>query len=265
MFNLIRFLFSRRFLINLGIAIVLIVVSFIIINQKLKSYTRHGQEIEVPDFRGHDLNELQELSAAQNFRLKVIDSLYDAGMEPGAVIHQNPKPGSLVKENRTIYLTINMHSPPIVLLPPLVNQSSRQVEATIHILGLNVREKKFEPSPYENLVLDVLYNGESVAEGAEVPLNSELDLIIGTNNNLPWVVMPDIRNLKPAKADTVLMDAGLNLGRLIDCSGCYSGKDSTEAVIYKTNPQYKPDKKVRLGSSIDYWISPEPVDSLPIN
>jgi beta-lactam-binding protein with PASTA domain len=60
-------------------------------------------------------------------------------------------------------------------------------------------------------VLDVIYNGNSVAEGAELPVNSQLTLIIGTSSNLPFVTLPDLTNLRPDKAETLLMGLGLNL------------------------------------------------------
>ena len=260
--NFFRFLFSKWFIINVAIAIAVVIVSFIVINNRLANYTHHGQEIEVPDFRGYPSDSVSDIIAKSKFRMKIIDSLYDKELKPGAIILQNPVPGSMVKESRSIYFTINTHNPPNILLPSMVNQSSRQVVATLNVIGIQIKRKIYRSSPFNNLVLDVLYKGESVADGAEIPINSELTLVIGTNNNQPLVTLPDLNKLKPSEASTLLKEKGLSLGLMIDCNECFTGNDSASAVIYRTSPQYKPNKRVRLGSKIDYWITAQPVDSL---
>lgn len=263
--NLLRFIFSKWFVLNVAIAVVLVAISFFFINNRLANYTHHGQTIEVPDFRGYSFDSIADIMKENEFRMKIVDSLYDKELAPGVIILQNPTPGSLVKKNRSIYFTINARNTPNILLPVLVNQSSRQVIATLNVLGIQIKEKKYKTSPYDNLVLDVLYQGESVAEGAELPVNSELTLIIGTSNNLPMVPLPELINLRPGQADTLLRELGLNLGLMIDCNECFTAEDSASALIYRTSPQYNPDKSVRIGSTIDYWISPLPADSLLFN
>ena len=260
--NLFSFLFSKWFLINVAAAVVVVIVAFIVINNRLANYTHHGQEIEVPDFRGYSSDSIADILDKTKFRMNIIDSLYDKELMPGAIILQNPSAGSMVKENRSIYFTINAHNAPNILLPPMVNQSSRQVVATLNVLGIQIRRRIYRSSPFNNLVLDVLYNGKSVAEGAEIPINSELTLVIGTNNNQPMVALPDLNKLKPSEADKLLKEKGLSLGLMINCNECFTSEDSASAVIYRTSPQYKPDKRVRLGSSVDYWISSQSVDSL---
>jgi beta-lactam-binding protein with PASTA domain len=260
--NLLRFIFSKWFLINIAIAIAIVIVSFFFINYQLANYTHHGEEIEVPDFRGYSSDSILSLVDDELFRIKIIDSLYDKEMAPGAIILQNPVPGSMVKENRSIYVTINALKAPNILLPPMVNRSSRQVIATLKVLGIQIKNMEYKTSPFDNLVLDVLYNGESVAEGAELPVNAQLTLIIGTSNNLPFVTLPDLTNFRPGRADTLLTEIGLNLGIMVDCNECFTSEDSASALIYRTSPQYKPEYRVRMGSTIDYWISPISADSL---
>jgi beta-lactam-binding protein with PASTA domain len=260
--NLFRFLFSKWFLINIAIAIIVVIVSFVVINKLLGNYTHHGQEIEVPDYRGYSSDSIQDILNQTKFRMKIVDSLYDKEIRPGAIILQNPVPGSMVKESRSIYFTINAHNAPNILLPAMVNQSSRQVVATLNVLGIQIKRKIYKNSPFNNLVLDVLYDGKSVAEGAELPINSELTLVIGTNNSLPMVALPDLNMLKPNEARLLLKEKELYLGLMIDCNECFTGEDSAAAVIYRTSPQYMPDKRVRLGSTVDYWITAKQVDSL---
>lgn len=253
--GLFRFIFSKSFLINLGIAFLLFVLGIFYVQYRMANLTLHNEEIGVPDFRGLQVGSIEELLEQKKLRMTVTDSLFDRNLEPGAIIQQDPDPGDMVKENRRIYFTINAHSPPIVMLPPLVDQSKRQALATLEILELVADTITYKISPYNNLVLDVLYRGRSVAEGADLPLGSHVRLIIGESSDLPKVVMPDLTGLRMHQLDSALSAYSLGLGLIIDCIGCENARDSSMAKVFKTYPQYKLNKRVRMGSSVDIWLT----------
>ena len=48
---------------------------------------------------------------------------------------------------------------------------------------------------------------------------------------------------------------GLNKGMIIDCIQCETAEDSSLAKVIRTYPQYSIDKRVRMGSTIDIWLS----------
>lgn len=255
--GLFRFIFSKSFLINVGIAIVLVLIAIFYTQNRLENFTLHGEEIGVPDFRGLQIENIEEILERKKLRMTVIDSLYDRRLDAGAIVQQDPEPGSMVKENRRIYFTINSFSAPIVKLPPLVDQSKRQAMATLEILELVADTISYKVSPYDGLVLDVLYKGRSVAEGADIPLGSHLRLIIGENNKLPRVVMPNIEGLRFDQVDSALNAYSLKLGMIIDCVDCENASDSANAIVFKTYPQYKLNKRVRMWSTVDIWLTTE--------
>jgi beta-lactam-binding protein with PASTA domain len=263
--NLLRFIFSKWFLINLGISMVMVFLIYILISWQLGRYTHHGQEIAVPELVGKSLHEVDSLLGIGNFIAEIVDSLYDENKLPGEILMQNPASGSFVKENRRIYLTINTQYTPTIQLPELINQSARQVEATIPILGLKVGEHIYKTSPYHNLVLDVLYNGESVGKGGELPMNAVLSLVIGQSGSLPLVDLPSILDRTLDEADSLLIANNLELGLTVECLACETELDSLQARVYRTNPQYKPGKQVRLGSTIDVWLTNEPISQDTLN
>ena len=260
--GLLRFIFSKTFLINVGIAIVLFVMGFLYIQIRMDRLTLHNEEIGVPDFRGYQVDNVTELLESKKLRMTIIDSLYDRKLEAGAIIQQDPAPGDMVKENRRIYFTINSRNAPIVKLPSLIDQSKRQALATIEILELQADSIGYKTSPYNGLVLDVLYKGQSVAEGADLPLGSHIRLIIGESSDLPRVVMPNLMGLKLSQVDSALNAYSLNLGSVIECLDCKSEMDTADAVIFKTYPQYKLNKRVRMGSDVDIWLRLEEDASL---
>lgn len=220
----------------------------------MNNFTLHNEEIGVPDFRGYQVDNIDEMLERKKLSMTVIDSLYDRSLDPGAIIQQDPEPGAMVKENRRIYFTINSHQAPIVKLPPLIDQSKRQALATLEILEIEADNITYKISPYDGLVLDVLYNDVSVAEGADLPLGSSVHLIVGENANLPKVMMPDLTGLKLHQVDSALKAYSLVRGMIIDCDGCENELDSNNAIITRTYPQYKQNKRVKMGSNVDLWL-----------
>ena len=55
-----NFLTKRAFYINLLIIIALVVIIIEVVFFSLKGYTRHGEEIVVPDFVGHNCDSILE-------------------------------------------------------------------------------------------------------------------------------------------------------------------------------------------------------------
>lgn len=257
-----RFLFSKTFLINSVIAIILFAIGILFVQYRLESLTLHDEEIGVPDFRGYQVDNIHELLERKKLRMEVSDSLYDRSLDPGAIIQQDPAPGSMVKENRRIYFTINSHSAPMVKIPPLIDQSKRQALATLEILELEADTITYKVSQYDGLVLDVLYRGQSVAEGADIPLGSNVRLIIGESSNLPKVMMPDLTGLNLRQVDSVLYSYSLNQGMIIDCIDCENAEDSASAKVFRTYPQYNSNKRVRMGSTVDIWLTTQAPDSI---
>ena len=77
----------------------------------LRLYTFHGQSIEVPNFSGKTMEEIQIMRESRHYNFTIVDSVYDNSKTPGSVVSQLPLPGSHVKKGRTIYLTIIAFTP----------------------------------------------------------------------------------------------------------------------------------------------------------
>src|ERR1700722_3044963 len=97
------YLKTKQFRNNLLMALGSLLVILLIIFFSLSFYTRHGSGVPVPKLKGLSIERAMDLLKDQGFQYK-IDSVYVDGT-PGAVVEQDPDPGTFVKENRTIYLT----------------------------------------------------------------------------------------------------------------------------------------------------------------
>ena len=165
------------------INILLIIVATFIIGWAamawLKVWTRHGDTISVPAVRTLSYTSALELLRSEGLKGEVVDSVYDTHTTPGTVIEQNPKAGTIVKEGREVFLTINAFSPKMVTLPILTDISLRQSRSIIEGLGIKKIVEKRVPSEFKDLVLGARYNGTRLRPGARVPVNATIELEVG--------------------------------------------------------------------------------------
>lgn len=160
-------------------AIVVTAVIFILTILFLRLFTRHGHEIEMPSYAGRSAQELTQHGRSEGFVFVVNDELYENGATPGTVLKQNPLPGEKVKRGRKVYLTVAASEPPTIKMLELRDLSLRQAQIMIESQGLVLDRVIEKPSPYENVVLEVLYKGHSIAQGTPIKQGEKITLVVG--------------------------------------------------------------------------------------
>lgn len=249
--NLGNFLKSRSFVTSLVSALVLLSAVFFGIYLWLSNFTHHGESITVPDLRGLKMDKLESFLDDKHLKFKVVDSLFELGKTPGTVLEQDPAPDSKVKEDRTIYLTVNSGQAPKVKMPNLVDVSYRQAEAILTSFGLKVGQLIYRPDLAKNAVLDQLYKGSSITPGKEITKGSVIDLVLGDGMGNTEVSVPDLSGLTKGEAIFVLKGSSLNLGTVHVDPGV---RDSVNAKVYKQEPAPAPDAVMNQGEGVDIYI-----------
>lgn len=145
----------------------------------LDKWTRHGDTIVVPSVKTYSFERATQALKEDGLLAILSDSVYDNRTAPGTVIEQNPKAGTVVKEGREIYLTINAFSPKMVTLPSLTDISVRQAKSILEGLEIKKVIEKRVPSDFKDLVLAVRYNGSRLSPGARVPVSATIELEVG--------------------------------------------------------------------------------------
>ncbi len=263
--SLKKFLLSKVFFKNLGLAAAIVVGSLMILLIVLNFYTRHGQARPVPDFHGLNLEQTAKLAKKSKLNYQILDSVYTTTVPRGCVAEQNPKPGFKVKKWRNIALTINAFSPEMVAVPNLVNLSKRQATLLIESSGLQLGLLKYRPDQSIDYVLDQQYSGKSIRPGDSLQKGSVLDLVLGKGLSNQHTPIPDLigMNLEPAKRR--ILGASLNLGTYSYDKSIKNSQDTLKAIVYKQNPEYSADVNLQLGSAIYLWLTVDstkiPVDS----
>ncbi|MCB7481078.1 PASTA domain-containing protein [Christiangramia sediminis] len=179
--GLFRFIFSKTFLIQLVLAvIVLIIISFLTM-QWLDYSTNQDQRIEVPDLAKMNLDNVEDQLAEMDLKYEVLDSAnFNPDFPRYSVIDQVPAPGKFVKEDRKIYLTLNPSGYRKIEVPNnLIRKTRRQVEPTLRSLGFEIGEVSYKPDIAEDAVLELRNKGRLIEPGDKLMKTSVIDLVLG--------------------------------------------------------------------------------------
>lgn len=251
-----KWITHRSFFANLVAACILFFLLGIIFFASLGIITKHGQSEKVPDVDGQSFSSAKKLLTSLSFGVIVQDSAYVDSLPPLAVVRQMPDSGSMVKVDRTIYLTLNKTSPPLTAMPELVDYSFRSAVMTLESQRLQLGDTLYKPDISKNAVLDQLYQGKSIKAGTMLPEGSKITLVLGDGvGNIPNPV-PNLIGLTYQQALDLLSGSSLSPGVVLT-SGTLT--DTMNAFIFKQNPpplnQGGQPNYIRAGEMIDMWIS----------
>lgn len=237
--------FWKHFILANAVVAVLLVLGMVFLN----FYTLHDSKVEVPDFKGLFIKDLDKFVEGHNLSFEVVDSVYNMQKEKGTVIEQDPAPGSTVKEGRTIYLTVNAMLNQKVKMPDLVDLSLRQATSLLETYGLKVGSIRYT----EGLppVIEQLYKGRRIAPGTMVDKGSAIDLVAGLGDSKGLIPVPDLFGLTLPEARLILSNKSLVVGVVLQDA---TGRDSLTAKIYRQDPMPGGDG-LYDGAPINLWLT----------
>ena len=234
----------KHLLYMLAVSVVIVFLCFMFI----KIVARQGKEYELPDLRGIALSQLEEENVL-SLRYVVIDSIYDEEKEGGIVVQQDPKPGTMIKTRRKVYVTVTSYAPSDVVLPELSNMTVRSAVSALDAAGLRCGRLRFVDSPYRNVILETTSKGKMVYAGQKMNQNDVVDLTVGMGETPTGTRVPFVIGQLPAKARRGILSASLNVGQ-----EHFEGvTDRSTAVCYKLNPDYTGVTRYPLGTYVDMW------------
>lgn len=179
--KIFKFIFSKLFLVQLVLAIVVLVLLGFATMQYLDVKTNHNETIEVPDLSKLSLDIVDKKLEAMNLRREILDSAnYNPDYPPYSVLEQFPSAEQKVKENRKIYLTLNPSGYIDVEIPEnLIRKTRRQVEPTLKSLGFKIGEIIEKPDMAKGAILELRHKDEKIESGDFLPKTSIIDLVVG--------------------------------------------------------------------------------------
>jgi len=178
--SLRNYLTSKAFLRQILVAISIVVVLAFVFFNMLSYFTKHGQEITVPDLSKMNVEKAAETLTQLNLEYVLLDTLdYSKDFPAFSIVEQDPKKGAKVKANRKIYLKLNADGYASVVLPDLIEKTFRQAEPTLKSIGLEVGNITYKPYLGKDMVLEMKLNGKPVKAGTKIMKTSKIDLVLG--------------------------------------------------------------------------------------
>ena len=251
-----RFLVSKVFIINLLLAIILVGGGIYATLRYLDDYTNHDELLKVPNLNDKHISEVDDLlESATGFTAIVTDSVYKIGTRGGTVLEQTPKADKTVKQGRKIYLTLAASKPPQIAMPKLVDRSLRQATSLMETYGLELGELIYKPDMCTNCILEQQINGKKIEAGERIRRGSTIDLVVGQGLGTELTPVPYLVDFTAEMAENLLQSKSLNLGALLFDETVETAEDSANAKVYKQMPFYSQAPSVRMGTSVDLFLT----------
>lgn len=242
-----------------------IVIAFIMflvgVQLWLRFYTHHGQKLEMPDFVSENIYKAEEIAKSNHFRLVVSDSIFIVGKKGGIIMDQNPKAGSLVKENRKVYVTITKYDVETVRtsdLPVLYGNPYEQKKTELKYQDIESKIRDFKYDPGEpNHILEVYYNNQLIFS-RDQKLD---DILINKGDTLEFVIsrkdggdvtIPDLRCKTLEEARFILESSKLTLGDVV-----YKSESDDDHAVYviSQSPPYDGITNIKMGDRVALTVS----------
>lgn len=252
MSKFIEYLKTKSFRNNLLAAFLTVVGLLLIAFFSLRYYTKHGQGLDVPMVKGLSFEQAVQKLEAAGLKYEV-DSVFILDQPAGLVIDQDPDPNTFVKDNRTIYLTINAGQTPNTKFPDISFKTLREAQAIIESSRLKVGDTTYKPDVSRDVVLEASFGGAPIQPGDVIPVGSRINLVLGDGRGNGEVEVPQLVGLTVDEARFSLKGSNLSLGTII-----YEGAitDSANAVITKQDPMPVDSlSKVAIGTKINITLS----------
>jgi len=254
------FITHKSFWVNLLVIILLVGALVFGFFGLLGVLTDHNESIKVPSITGKTYDEAKKILEAQGFETGIQDSIYTDTARPLQVMRQSPDADAVVKEGRTIYLTINRAVPPQVEMPDLRGFSIKSAQLYMQSIGLKMGDTTYVYDIARNAVKDQLYNGEPIAPGTKINMGASIDLVIGNGVSEIEMDVPNLTGRTVNDVRSMLSSYNITLGAITLLDAV---TDTAHAYVVNQRPtEYVqgPDgemvkNKIRAGQIIDIWVS----------
>ena len=251
------FITRRPFWVNLLAAGFIAFLLVFIFLQMLSWITNHGKFLTVPSVVGMKTTDAIKMLEKQGFDVTIQDSTYTDSAGRGTVLKQLPDPNATVKVNRTVFLTVNRITLPMVDMPKLEGQSLHFAMDMLARCHLQLGDTIYKPDFMMGSVLEQQYNGVRIPEKTKVQWGSKITLIIAGGLNDQQMVVPSVIGMTFEAAKAVLQENGISIGAVVITDHI---SDTAHAFIIKQSPdRFDDDHRPRYiqgGQVMDLYLSP---------
>ena len=168
-----------------------------------------GKEVIVQDVVGKPAETARSLLQNDNLKVQIIET-FDERVPAGYVISQHPGAGQIVKENRTIQITVSKGTE-MAAIPDLKNLSRRDAEARIRSAGLKVG--RIDEQYSSELSADMVISQNPRPPG-QVAKGVIVDLVVSKGQSPRQIVMPNFQGEPLQKVMARIEGLNLRVGAI---------------------------------------------------
>ncbi len=251
-----KFITDRPLWVNIITAIAITLLILFLFLKMLGWITKHGEYLKVPAVTGMKTNEAILLLEKQGFDVYIQDSVFTDTAKRGVVLKQLPDPNATVKINRTVFITVNRYTPPMIEMPRLEGQNLSFALKIMERNHLKLGDTIYRTDFMMGSVLEQQYNGMRIADKTKLPWGSRITLIVGGGLENKLMLVPNLIGITYAEAKSILDETGIGLGAIVP-DGAIS--DTASAYVIQQRPErFDVDGMmltIRSGQLMDIWIS----------
>ncbi len=258
--ELIGFFRSKLFHFTLLRLAAFFVLLWVLHSLLLNIYTNHGQKIKLAKFEGMDLRSVSRKASVKGFQLVVVDSVFVLRKPGGIIVSQVPKPGSIVKRGRSVYVTVSRYTAETFSsdrLPDLYGKKYEHSKAELYNrfeLHSRIAGTKFDPGQ-EAHVLEVYYKGTLLCNDTVNNKNillqkgDTLDFIISSNKD-GQITVPDLDCKTLAEAKFIIAASKLSTGKIL-----FDGPLTDEDLLFVVDQKPAFNEKILIGDEVHLSVS----------
>ncbi len=167
-------------------------------------------DVELPDFTGKNITDVESNASYNNFRFKVVED-FNAEYDLGVVYSQSPIPPKQIKENGEITLFVSK-GPEKITIPPTVDMEYGAAVKLLQNMGLKVGQVSAQDENFQGgrIVKTDPVSGTEVLTGSMITLYVNMPAASST----AWV--PDLKGMTFNQAKSALTEAGLRVGEVTE-------------------------------------------------
>jgi eukaryotic-like serine/threonine-protein kinase len=159
--------------------------------------------VSIPDIKNYSVDDAQRALAGAKLKPKLVEA-FSATVPAKQVIDVNPAPGTSVRQNSTVVLTVSKGVKPIVV-PDLVGMTTAAARKQLQPLGLSLNVAQQTES--DTIPANVIASQDPQPSSTAAP-NSAVNVIVSTGAST--ISVPNVVGADVDAARAALRDAGLS-------------------------------------------------------
>lgn len=229
---------------------ILLIIFFIFSFFLIKFINNFNRFVINPSLIGVSYNEAYDLLKKRNLKLEIKSNfLYSSNYMSLVILKQSPKSGLKIRENRKVYLMLNIISLSKIRMPELISKSVQNAKIILQNYNLIIGKTRYIPNVAKNIVLQQFYKEKNIKKNIFILKGSKIDLLVGSGFNSIYIKIPQLKGMQIEKVDLFLLKSRLRAGSVV-----YNLIDILNPnIIFNQFPNN--DRNIKIKNVVDLWAS----------